>query len=877
MKVIRLQPVRHVTPRCEDFSDEGAIRAFEREVRVHRAHAEPFEVRELDARVDGAYRVTGSSGAGYVVDIVDGSSTRDCCTCPDFLTNDLGTCKHLEAVRRAIGQIRPLRAAFARLPSSPGYPVLTVQADGGLALRTAGKWTARVLASHGFGIDGAGGDIRPKPGTTVRAGFVDGVRIVHAAVPAWERIATCESVLRRRDDMERGFASGKVGTDVLEEPLFPYQRDGVIHLASGGRALLADDMGLGKTVQAIAACEILRRRGEAQRILIVTPASLKDQWAREIRRYAGESAVVIGGNPAARRLALTSDAPYKILNYELTWRELSKLQALDADVLVLDEAQRAKNFRTKTANTLREIPSRFLFVLTGTPIENRLDDLYSLLQLVDPARLGPLWKFNLDFHTQDDKAKITGYKNLSGLRKRIAPVVMRRRKEEVLLQLPALTEQTRYTPLVPEQKDLEEEYRNKAARLMKIAERRSLTKEEQEILMSLLLKARQACSAVELCDPKSPRKGSPKLDEFEALVSEITSQGTSKVLVFSEWVAMLELAAARLDRLGIQWEMLHGGIPTTKRPALLQRFRDDPSLRVLLSSDAGGVGLNLQVASYVVHLDLPWNPGKLDQRTARAHRLGQTRGVSVTYLCSETGIERGIEGTLQGKRAVREAALDPLSEVEELEAQSFSVFLRQLREVFDHLAEPGQDAAIELQENPPTALEGRSPQRETAAVVSPPGEPVAPAATLAAPESSVAAADAHGPVEVMPAGPPEAPAVARGRTVARSRAVNRLSLAEIVLREGFHGDAVRASYEALAAAIRSVSDSAIGPTHEALVAAMYRELLPSGKLPMGAHAAIATLRDLTSLEDQGVELEEALAKQAVQEARQWVTRLSATT
>lgn len=836
MKRLRIEPIRHTSPRCEDYADETTVRAFEREVRVHRAHSEPFEAVPIDARVDGAWRVAGSSGAGYTVDIVDGSASRDTCTCPDFLTNDLGTCKHIEVVRRALASMKPLRAQYAALPASPSLPVLTVQSRGSLALQPVGKWTSRLLASCGLVSETDG--LRLRPGASLTAGTQERVRIVHAALPAYERIRAAAAIDQRRRAMTRAFGSGKVGTDVLAEPLFPYQREGVMHLAAGGRALLADDMGLGKTVQAIAACELMRRSGEAQRVLIVTPASLKDQWAREIMRYAGEQAVVVGGGPEHRRRALASDAPYKILNYELTWRELSQLQALDADILVLDEAQRAKNFRTKTADTLRNIPSRFLFVLTGTPIENRLDDLYSLLQLIDPGHLGPLWKFNLDFHKQDAKGKIVGYKNLSALRERISPVVLRRRKEEVLLQLPPLTQQTRYTQLTSEQRQLEEEYRNKAARLMKMAERRSLTKEEQELLMKLLVKARQACNAVELCDPKNPRKGSPKLDEFEALISEIVSQGTSKVLVFSEWVEMLGLAAERLEKAGIGFETLHGGIPTDKRPALLQRFREDPELRVLLSSDAGGVGLNLQVASYVIHLDLPWNPGKLDQRTARAHRLGQTRGVSVTYLCSEEGIERGIEGTLQGKRAVREAALDRASEVEELEAQSFAVFLRQLREVFGAVEAPEEAVAIVEKEVAPPVAAQEKPQL-------------------------VAAAE------------PSAAAPAPAASPFRSRASNRLLLAELVLREGFRSDAVRASYDALASAVRGLSSSPVGATHDALVAAIYRDLLPSGSLPIGAHTTLATLRDLTLLEDHGVELEEQMARQAVEEARKWVERLAA--
>ncbi|HNX49129.1 MAG TPA: DEAD/DEAH box helicase, partial [Thermoanaerobaculaceae bacterium] len=611
-------------------------------------------------------------------------------------------------------------------------------------------------------------------------------------------------------------------------------------------------------------------------------ASLKHQWAREIERYAGRQAVVLTKGPAARRTALRSDAPYKVLSYELTWRELPGLRDLDADVLILDEAQRAKNFRTRTAATLRAIPSRFLFVLTGTPVETRLDDLYSLLQLVDPEVLGPLWRFNLEFHEQDERGKVRGYKNLGELRARIAPVVLRRRKEEVLTQLPPLVQQTRYIPLSRAQKALEEDYRASAARYMALAERRPLTQQEMQRMQMTLLKARQACNAAVLCDPGNQEQTAGKLDELEALIEEIVGQGTSKVLVFSEWVEMLKLAAARLDAIGVGWEMLHGGVPSDKRPALLDRFRSDPELRVLLCSDAGGVGLNLQVANYVIHLDLPWNPARLDQRTSRAHRLGQSRGVSVTYLCAEEGIERGIEGTLAGKRAVRAAALDPSSDVEELPAPSFAIFLREVQQVMERLAKPGQGVEVveggeeAVAREPETAGRGGGVAEMPADAAVAAGAPVVDAAPPAEPR----------PHEVLAAEPVEAAAAPHGMPVASGpgataaaaaglagRARNRLKLAAVVLEAGFPADAVRAAYEALASAIGGLLGDGMPRSHAALVAAVYRELLPTGRLAASAPAALARLHDLTSIDNEGVEVPEDLAREAVKEAGGWITRL----
>lgn len=627
-----LSPKKHAAPECESFGVESEVVRFEREVRVHRAHVEEFAITRLG---DGAFVVQGKTGGGaeYVVDIVD-ALIFDTCTCPDFMGNRLGTCKHIEAVKRL---------DLGKRPRSDAQDVLTVRADGKLRLVRLGVERADA-------------------------------RVTHAALLAEQILRVREENERRRAEIDAALRDGTLELDVLSAPLFEYQREGVAHLLRAGRAVLADDMGLGKTVQTIAACEVLRRRGEAKRILIVCPASLKKQWADEIARYAGERAVVVVGSAKERRTVFASDAPYIVLNYELTWRDLTILAALKTDVLVLDEAQRARNFRTKTASTLKRIPSRFLFVLTGTPVENKLDDLYGIMQLVEPDVLGPLWKFNVDFHEQDDAGFIIKVRNLGELRRRIAPWVLRRKKKEVLSQLPALVEQTRYVPLTPAQAELESHFRRRAATLVAMSKKRPLTPAERTALTAALLKARQACNAAQLCDPKSPDDQSPKLDELEALVGEIVAQGSNvKLLVFSEWTEMLKLASARFDEMGVGWSFLHGGVATTHRGALLDEWRTDPKKPVLLSTDAGGVGLNLQSASYVVHLDLPWNPAKVDQRIARAHRLGQTRGVLVTYLCAETGIERELEATLESKREVRSAALDQDSEVEELAAGRMGV------------------------------------------------------------------------------------------------------------------------------------------------------------------------------------------------------------
>jgi superfamily II DNA or RNA helicase len=439
--------------------------------------------------------------------------------------------------------------------------------------------------------------------------------------------------------------------------LYPYQVDGVAFLASAQRALLADDMGLGKTLQAIAACSWLLARGDVRRCVIVCPASLKHQWQREIRKFTDRDAVVVSGGPAQRGALYRQGAAFTIVNYEILMRDLDVLQkTLAPDVLVLDEAQRIKNWRTRIATCVKSLATTYAFVLSGTPLENRLEDLYSLLQVVDPRVLGPLWRYLLDFHVTDARGKVLGYRNLGELRRRLRPVMLRRDRSLVRDQLPDRIETRRDLPLDPRQRALHDDAMDHAGRLGLIAQRRPLTPEEQENLMRLLQRARMACDAAGLVDKET--KGSPKLEELGRILEELCVEGGRKVVVFSQWERMTAMAEDVARELGLGTVRLHGGVPTGKRGELIDRFFDDPSIQVFLSTDAGGVGLNLQVATALVNLDVPWNPAVLDQRVARVHRLGQKEPVQIVHLVAESAYEARVAELVGGKRALFDNVVD---------------------------------------------------------------------------------------------------------------------------------------------------------------------------------------------------------------------------
>ncbi|HID03978.1 MAG TPA: DEAD/DEAH box helicase, partial [Desulfobacterales bacterium] len=423
----------------------------------------------------------------------------------------------------------------------------------------------------------------------------------------------------------------------------------VAFLAGTGRALLADDMGLGKTLQAISAAVWLKEHEGIRKILIICPASLKQQWAREIAKFTDLEIQVIQGTPSQRGVQYRRDCNFFVLNYELLFRDLTIINdTISPDLIILDEAQRIKNWRTKIASAVKQISSRYAFVLTGTPLENRLEDLYSLMQVVDHRILGPLWRYMIDFHITDKRDKVLGYRNLSMLRKRLEPVMLRRDRRIVKDQLPDRITSQIDVAMTDKQVELHGSAMSAAGRLATIAKRRPLTPTERNKLMAALQQARMACDAAGLVDKET--EGSPKIDELENILEEVCLQSGLKVVIFSQWKMMTKMVESRLRQMDIGYVSLHGSVPTAKRGALMDAFQNDDSVQVFLSTDAGGLGLNLQAGSVLVNLDVPWNPAVLEQRNGRIHRLGQTKTVQLITMVAVDSYEEHVLSLVQSKQ-----------------------------------------------------------------------------------------------------------------------------------------------------------------------------------------------------------------------------------
>lgn len=684
---------------------EAAPEMPARAERRHSARKESWNIRNVGPdRYLSTFDVQGDAGHRYTVEVRDPGGLTNRCTCPDHRTSLLGTCKHIEAVLETLRRRAPVK--MERLACGPPpFGQLLVRWDGPprVALRLPRKPSDELLRLHEQHFDAKGllilgggdgaedsdqiglqgqvyegtgrGYLRDVlPAVLQQAQSIDGLRVyddVHELLEAEsEADRRAETTRQIAASLRQGALEGQADLG-LRARLYPYQVEGVAFLASRGRALMADDMGLGKTLQALAAFAFLRKQGHARRALVVCPASLKHQWKDEAERFTDFSVEVVAGAPAARKAQYRRRADLTVINYELVLRDRKVLgREVASDLLILDEAQRIRNWRTQTAAAVKELCTDHAFVLTGTPLENRLEDLYSIMQVVDSEVLGPLWNFRHRYLVEDpESGQVIGYRNLDQLRRRLEPVLLRRTRAEVLEDLPNLVVNRFRFDLTPEQREIHDDAEYEITILAAIGRKRRLTPEEEKRLLLLLNIARIACNAAVLLDKEwwgerhlqemllDEALRWPKLRELRRLLLELCVDESKKVVVFSEWRRMQLLAEAIAKELELGPVSLHGGVPAAHRGALIARFRDDPACRVFLSTDAGSVGLNLQGAEAVAVLDLPWNPAVLAQRIARVHRHGQKRSVHALQFISRDCLEARIEILLEGKRSLFDAAL----------------------------------------------------------------------------------------------------------------------------------------------------------------------------------------------------------------------------
>lgn len=411
-------------------------------------------------------------------------------------------------------------------------------------------------------------------------------------------------------------------------------------------------------MQAIATAELLKREGLVSSVLIICPTSLKYQWLSEIRRFTDSLVIVVEGNLIKRREQLNDKSFfYKICSFHAMSNSVKANYIPHVDMIIYDELQRLKNKDTQMGKQLRKLNSQYVMALSGTPLENKLDELYSVTQLVDQYVLGPYYRFNAETTLTDELGKVVGYRNLHSVAERLRHTIIRRKKSEVRLQMPGRTDTNLFVPMTKEQRAIHDEYKFQVSILVNKWRRfKFLSEADRKRMLLFLSMMRMVCDSTFIIDQKT--RFDIKIDEAIAIISNLLDGDQGKVVIFSQWERMLRILANELQERKIDFCFLHGGVPSVKRKGLIDRFRDDPDCRIFLSTDAGATGLNLQSASLLINLDLPWNPAVLEQRIARIYRLGQENPVQIINMVARDTIEERMLSTLRFKSDLAAGILD---------------------------------------------------------------------------------------------------------------------------------------------------------------------------------------------------------------------------
>jgi len=662
------------------YSREGMIKRVLTE-RFQKADVARYRVKWA-SNIYGDHILTNEKGTKYKVFLRDFEKQTGYSDSMDSRLNKLGTTKH---IMFAFKQLTEDISLFKKL--SKNYPFVEVYCDPLNDYKITWHYPHTLTAAEQLLISRYFDHASFIEDDALKhfLGFVDeAAKYPHIRIrpEVTEKI----EMAFEEDILEKLQAAYTPDYSSIKVELFPYQKEGIDFALFRKAAIIADEVGLGKTVQAIGTAILKKQLFDFKKTLVVCPASLKEQWKKEIEKFSDEKALVIEGLPDDReRQYQDNEHFFFIINYETILRDQLALNKAGFDFLILDEAQRIKNYETKTAASISRLQFKHVLVITGTPIENRLIDIFSIVSAIDPYFFGPLWEFSYQHCLFDPEKhnKINGYYDLQKLNNKLGPILIRREKRKVLDQLPNVQQFNVPVNLSPLQADYHASY---AKGIAQIIRKKFLTPYDLQKLQLLLASMRMVCDSTYLIDEETNE--SPKLEELKDMLLEKLDVPNSdrKIIIFSEWVKVHKLIGQILRENNIGFVELNGSVPVKLRGELIRKFETNPYCKIFLSTEAGGSGLNLQVADTLINFELPWNPAKKNQRIGRIDRLGQkSNKLTIFNFITRRSIEEQIASGLLVKQSLFDGVLDSSNRTNMVDftTKGRSQYIQQLEEFID--------------------------------------------------------------------------------------------------------------------------------------------------------------------------------------------------
>ncbi len=654
--------------------------------REKKARNEEFKITFAE-NIYGIHKVKTKMHKIYNVTIRDFDAGNGYCSCPDFRTNKLGTCKHL------IYAIEKVKSNFPiiELVQTQKYPFTEIFCDPHYDYNISYFSDKNIsheieeLLNNYFGNEQY----------ILEENYPKFLQFLNKANEE-KQILIRPEVIEKIDEYFEVESINKLSKSVkpdftkIKADLFDYQKEGILFSLFKKGNIIADEMGLGKTLQAISIAIFKRDIFNFKNVLIICPSSLKYQWKKEIEKFTNEKAKIIEGTRDERHATYKKNSSYFLItNYEAVLRDVTVIKKYSPDMIILDEAQKIKNYDTKTSSAVKSIPRKHSLVITGTPLENRLLDLYSIMNFIDPTVLAPQWEFSMNhcYFDKSKKNKITGYYGLQILKDKLSNYIIRREKSDVFSELPDIQEIVVPVELTTEQAEMHSGF---ARSLAPILAKTHKTIYDMQRIFQLLASMRMVCDSTYLIDKES--NISPKLEELKTILLDKLSivSKKRKILIFSEWKTMLHLISNMLNTNGIKHVTLSGDVPVKNRTKLIDEFENDPDALVFLSTEAGGTGLNMQFADTVINFELPWNPAKKNQRFGRINRIGQKSSkLTQINLIALNSIEERIADGIVVKESLFDAVLNEgdLTEEVDFAAKGRSTFIDKVKEMIEPINE----------------------------------------------------------------------------------------------------------------------------------------------------------------------------------------------